>query len=759
MADADTFEKKETVTSNLIPLADLLSRSVGNFAPGDSEAKALKDNLPRLEAIVREKLNYTDDAFKAWPVLEEALLELENQLAISGAEGEAFSKDISRLKKSLPKTGALIPFSSNAPVHILAAYLRGQLAVQRKALKLEIEPLIARLKDILAVEREKSPEAKSPDRLHSTLDFADSFLNFEELSSILPAGGSEAMPEDRYRRIEKILETLQGAEALLFGKNAYLIVSYAEAGRLGQDWEKSFPVSAIEIASDGRVCDTAVKIFDALMEKAAELFAAIRIGKLEVESRYIPEIHGDFFIHFDWRRFTDQELSACPPVLLLIEPESLLERELNDFSRMLSSNRPVKALVIRRNLHSGASPGEFAFRQEPGALAIAHRNAYVMQSASVSPEFIFDGFREGIDSPTPAVFHLFLPEDGEGHSGFLSASAAVEGREFPGFVFDSRKGPWWGSRFDIHNNPQPETDWPRHSLAIMDENGKETTLDLFFTYADFAAMDSVSAGQFYLVPPRYWSDDLVLISDYLSLPEEEIYSKVPFIWVVDENDTLQKAAVSWPPALTCRERLDFWRFLQENAGVHSYHVEQATEKLRREIEEETAKKIAALEASHLSEIEKAKEETARSAMEKLAATLLDMDVASNLADSLTPQPVPQARQATATPAAPDTPEVEFVEIPEVKTEEKPKEEALPLGEAWIETPLCTSCNECKDINSRIFAYDANKQAYVADPKGGPFADIVIAAEKCPVKIIHPGAPQNPDEPGLEELIKRAEPYQ
>ena len=36
--------------------------------------------------------------------------------------------------------------------------------------------------------------------------------------------------------------------------------------------------------------------------------------------------------------------------------------------------------------------------------------------------------------------------------------------------------------------------------------------------------------------------------------------------------------------------------------------------------------------------------------------------------------------------------------------------------------------------------------------------LVEAAESCQVAIIHPGKPRNPNEPGLDELIKRAEPF-
>ena len=58
----------------------------------------------------------------------------------------------------------------------------------------------------------------------------------------------------------------------------------------------------------------------------------------------------------------------------------------------------------------------------------------------------------------------------------------------------------------------------------------------------------------------------------------------------------------------------------------------------------------------------------------------------------------------------------------------------------------------------MFSYDDNRQAYVADPDAGTYAQMVEAAETCQVSIIHPGKPRNPDEPGLEELLKRAEPF-
>jgi hypothetical protein len=58
----------------------------------------------------------------------------------------------------------------------------------------------------------------------------------------------------------------------------------------------------------------------------------------------------------------------------------------------------------------------------------------------------------------------------------------------------------------------------------------------------------------------------------------------------------------------------------------------------------------------------------------------------------------------------------------------------------------------------MFAYDANKQAYIADINAGTYRELVEAAETCQVSIIHPGKPRNPNEPGIADLLKRAEPF-
>jgi pyruvate-ferredoxin/flavodoxin oxidoreductase len=58
----------------------------------------------------------------------------------------------------------------------------------------------------------------------------------------------------------------------------------------------------------------------------------------------------------------------------------------------------------------------------------------------------------------------------------------------------------------------------------------------------------------------------------------------------------------------------------------------------------------------------------------------------------------------------------------------------------------------------IFIYNGDKQAIVKNARGGTFRDLVLAAEKCTARVIHPGAPWNAAEPDLAAWVERARPF-
>ncbi|HET8570099.1 MAG TPA: ferredoxin [Candidatus Limnocylindria bacterium] len=114
-----------------------------------------------------------------------------------------------------------------------------------------------------------------------------------------------------------------------------------------------------------------------------------------------------------------------------------------------------------------------------------------------------------------------------------------------------------------------------------------------------------------------------------------------------------------------------------------------------------------------------------------------------------------SRPAPAPPAAPAA--AVAAPAPAEPAQAEPAAEPAPAAgdEAYIETPRCTSCNECTLLNPRMFSYNENKQAFIKDLAAGTYRELVEAAESCQVAIIHPGAPHDPSEPGLAELLERA----
>jgi pyruvate-ferredoxin/flavodoxin oxidoreductase len=77
---------------------------------------------------------------------------------------------------------------------------------------------------------------------------------------------------------------------------------------------------------------------------------------------------------------------------------------------------------------------------------------------------------------------------------------------------------------------------------------------------------------------------------------------------------------------------------------------------------------------------------------------------------------------------------------------------------WIDTEECTACDECILINPQIFEYNEDKKAYIKNPDGGPYRDLVKSAEKCTAQIIHPGLPRDRSPKDIDKWIKRGEKF-
>jgi ferredoxin len=743
IADDPGVDSKPVIT-----LSELLIEAVKSFAPSDADSKILKDNLARLEMIVRENMDETALYFSFPSVMQAALQKLESQLSIKGTEGKNFADDIQKLKKALPDSGRLISYNHEVPFLLLAAALGAKNKHSKKLITDEAAALRSKLEELIRIEKEKSPEAKAPDTLKGSYGYGASFINFDKFSGVIPEASTEKMSPERLARIEKIAAVLCKADDY-FKYDCVAVIEQNFNNRRPEDWSLYFPKASIQIADKRIICTEAQNAFRTHMKSMTELLGAIRIARLEVENHYRTEIHDAYFTGFDWRSLSEDEMSYCPPVLMITPVDELMQHNLTEFSRLLASHKPIKTLVVKSDaqaMHVAESAAEmhFTFSQELGALAVSQRNTYVFQSTTIHPEGLFEGLTRGLTGFSPALFYVLSPKSGGPANPYVWSGAALESRLFPEFTYDLKQGLQWGSRFNVEKNPQAEQNWPMYELEIEDAKGGKDKLSIPFSFADFAGQDIHYADHFKEVPAEFWTDDLILFADYLNMPPTEAYAKIPFVWMVDKENVLHKVAVTHYVALVAQERLDFWHFIQEFGGINSYHVARAIEKVTQELLEEKKKEIAALEEKHAGELDEVRKSTAREAMEKLSGILLDLDTLT-----VTPSARPAATTAVNEPAVLKT--ETFAEAPKVE----PQEDAFVSSEPWLESFRCTSCNECINVNPNMFKYNSTKQAFIADAKAGTYAQLVKAAEKCPAKCIHPGMPLNSSEAGLDDLIKRA----
>jgi hypothetical protein len=236
------------------------------------------------------------------------------------------------------------------------------------------------------------------------------------------------------------------------------------------------------------------------------------------------------------------------------------------------------------------------------------------------------------------------------------------------------------------------------------------------------------------VPREKWNGTLAQVREFLAAPPSGLPEKLPCLAMVDANNVLQKVIVDDAVVREMRRCAEAWRSLQELGGIRNSHAERALERERSVWEE----KLRAAEAAA-----KAQAAAAAAAAAKAAASA--------------PAPAPAA--AAAAPAAGATaPAVAAASAQAPAAAQPEAEKAASSDEAYIETPRCTTCEECVRLNPKMFVYDGNKQAYIKDIAAGTYKQLVEAAENCQVSIIHPGKPRDPNEPGHEDLVKRAEPF-
>ncbi|HRG75434.1 MAG TPA: hypothetical protein PLX69_12820, partial [Leptospiraceae bacterium] len=596
---------------------------------------------------------------------------------------KAFQDKMEDFKASIKIDGEVVDCDEKFPELLIKHLWETAQKKKSELFSKNLERLIVKLSDILKSDFEKSEKGRSKEHLEKSIgsvhgDLFDFTVMSKFLSKTIP---KEGFPESRRKRISELLDVLKS--------------------------QKFYPLERGD--SQGNTytfifesCSDALETYLARYQKMIELARAIAIAELEIEGQYNPTKHDILFEDFGANGLDPIELSLFPDYLVCVNTHRFPASEYARLLEILSSELPIKVLLQTDDIleETKSNNGNFISgmgSKQLASMAMGLNDVYVLQSSNANLYQFREQILDGLHFSGSSLFSIYSGASGKSNvSPYLLSAAAMESRAFPAFVYDPSHGNNWASRFNLQANSQIDLDWSIHSFQYEAASLLRKKEEIAFTYIDFISCDTRYARHFAQVPESKWDDSLLAVDESLTREKKGFPDKIPFIYMVDNDNILQKVIVDERMLREARRSREMWRSLQELGGIHNSHAEIL---LARE--------------------KKAWEERMQVEADK------------------------------------QTEAVAIVSPTSAVVEAEPERSR---DEAYIDSPRCSTCNECVTLNNKMFAYDNNRQAYIADVNAGTYAQLVEAAENCQVSVIHPGKPRNPKEPGLEDLLKRAEAF-
>ena len=683
-------------------LTAIIDGVLRDIAPPGVAGERMRRDLLRLEAVIRARvLGGTEGTLG--PLWRQAEVDLTTQC--DDGEKDQLTRNLDLARDRLDIDGTVIDCDEETPVRLLVHAWEQVQATKAKAFRKRVEGLILKLSDILKADFMKSDKARRPEALQGAIgDGWAADFDFEAMSRVLAKGEHEdLLSEDRRRRIRATLMVLQSQRFYGPGR--------ASTNRAGRDAPHSFVFDN---------CAAALDAFRDRLPEIVDFIKAITIAELEIENHYRVSRHDAFFARFDEDELSEDELALFPSYLVCLRDGRSDAAETVQAFEAIASGLPVKVLIQTDDILGDPSPEppRASFGGGSGqlaAMALGVNDAFVLQAASSDLYRVRGLLIKGLSHEGPALFSIFsgVTPSVSGVAPYLLAAAAKESRAFPTFIYDPAAGSDRASRSCVGNNPQIQSDWPKHQLSYEDGDQQRVVEEVAFTYADFAVCDARYRAHRVPVERPHWHDSMVPVGEHPLFKAERRSETVAYVWTVDADNLLRRTVVGDKLLRGARRALEVWRSLQALAGINDPYVERTL-----------ANEREAWEREKKAEFEALREDAEPGTDEPV--------VAEAPATAPTGETPVASEPAEALPADPDTP--------------------------YIETPRCTTCNECTQINNKMFVYNENMQAYIADPDAGPYRQLVEAAEVCQVSIIHPGKPRDLDEPNLDQLVERAKPF-
>lgn len=718
----------------VLRFAALLTRAADELETAGTDMGALREHFWRLSRAAGRVL---DTRGGSGP-MHEVFAEASNAFL---KEMDGLQTQLDQLAAKLPKEGTLLGPGNHPLLALYANALCRHRRLAREKFCGELKTLVPQLEDRLRLERMHTPEGSTPTHLAAAMgEAAGRYVDAEALAGAVRGHrGTKHMTPEHRQRIVECVELLQGyMETAETGPEFVLVHS----GNLPEGLD----VTSAAVVEAPDCFAAAAKLFDEAADEMVPIVRALRLARLEVANQYQPSLHDEPLAGLDRESLAAEELTLARAVVVLETAQALQGPAVVSYSKLLQSSRPIHVLVLHDAIgHDEEDAGSRFSAYDPslGYRTVAHREAYVLQSTLAEPEHLAQGLKATVQAVRPGVaFVGGSPWTDADAWPWLQAVAEHKGRASPCFHYAPDAGDSWATTLTLSHNPRPEAVWPSRTVHYLDD-GADKELDLPISFAECAALDARCREHFCVIPATAWDEEQVPLPDYLNKLASELPREMPFIWVVDQDRQLQRALLTRELALACRDRMRSWRILQELGGIHNEYARRAAERSREEAQEEAETSRREMGEARVAEEEKLRHETMQDTVNRLVAGLLGLEKAPAPA-AATPVQKPQDTQPS--PTGP---------VVEEESAAERVQEAAPIEDPYIDSSQCTTCDDCININPKLFQYDENKQAYIADVTAGTFAQLVKAAAKCPAACIHPGTPRPGDATATDKLVAKA----
>jgi hypothetical protein len=675
-------------------LSGLVNSILQSTAPRGIGGERMRKNVLSLEKEIRT-LSFQKKSGLLSEVWSEAADRLLSKTGLSAEDKEELAKNLGKARSALGCDGQMVSCDAGTPIAVVTHAWRSTQHKRNQSVQKELREIVVGLRGILESDHMKSNEARTPEALQATVGTSfEDEFDFQAMSKALPKVKAVDLLPKNRRR------RIESAISVLESQKFF--------GSGQDEGGHSF-----EAAS----CTEALSAFRKRLPEMVDFAAAIRIAGLEIENAYREEKHDEFFKQFDADSLSAQDIALFPFYLVCMSDKGYDDANKAAMIEILSSELPIKVLFQTSEVFEKPSVenggGAFAgWNLGLANMAMSLGTAFVLQTTGSGLYQMRGSICEGLTWRGPSLFSVFAGADAN-HPDFppyLVSASAMQSRAFPTLLYNPQNGNDWASRICVSSNPQPERIWPVEEFHCQDEEAQRVSEEITFTLVDHLSTDRRFADNFMPVPRGDWNEQMVPLRECLEGSGARDNGKVPFILMVDGDNFLHRVVVGKTVIKAAKRYASSWRNLQELGGIDNSHALRLLDAEKQIWEEEKQKEIDELK-SRLGE---------ESAAEVVGA--------------------PPAAEAQA------------------EAEVEAEVEEISPDVAYIETVRCSTCNECTDRNSKMFKYNENKQAYIADLEAGTFREMVEAAEACKLAIIHPGKPWNPDEANLEELMNRAAPF-